>query len=92
MAAPAGNDILYDDALCEQGRNFCNKIWNCFRLMKGFEIDENLQQPLVNKVATEWFTSKLAQTAAEVDDLMKKYRLSEAMMAIYKLYTDEFSS
>lgn len=91
MSAPAGNDILYDDSLCEQGRNFCNKIWNCFRLVKGWEVAD-IEQPMTSKLACDWFESKLALTAAEVEDLMKKYRLSEAMMAIYKLYCDEFSS
>ena len=91
LSAPAGNDILYDDALCEQGRNFCNKIWNCFRLVKGWEV-KDMQQPGYARLATDWFASKLAETDAEVADLFSKYRLSEALMTIYKLYTDEFSS
>jgi valyl-tRNA synthetase len=91
LSAPAGNDILYDDALCEQGRNFCNKIWNCFRLVKGWEVADT-QQPLYARLATNWFAAKLAETDAEVADLFAKYRLSEALMTIYKLYTDEFSS
>ena len=91
MSAPAGNDILYDDALCEQGRNFNNKIWNCFRLVKGWEVTE-MAQPAYAALATRWFASMLAKTAAEVADLFSKYRLSEALMTIYKLYTDEFSS
>ncbi len=90
LSAPAGNDILYDDALCEQGRNFCNKIWNCFRMVKGLEV-QNIPQPTTAKEATEWFRNKLNEAAAEIDDLMNKYRLSEALMAVYKLYTDEFS-
>ncbi|MCQ2341866.1 MAG: valine--tRNA ligase [Paludibacteraceae bacterium] len=90
LSAPAGNDILYDDSLCEQGRNFCNKIWNCFRMIQGLAV-EDMPQPTASKTATDWFRSKLNAVAAEVDDLMKKYRLSEALMAIYKLYTDEFS-
>jgi len=90
LSAPAGNDILYDDALCEQGRNFCNKIWNCFRMVKSLEV-KDMEQPETSKVAVEWFRSCLNKAAMEIDDLMKKYRLSEALMAVYKLYTDEFS-
>ncbi|MCQ2328902.1 MAG: valine--tRNA ligase [Paludibacteraceae bacterium] len=90
LSAPAGNDILYDDSLCEQGRNFCNKIWNCFRMVKGLEV-QDMPQPTTAKEATEWFRNQLSQTTAEIDDLMSKYRLSEALMTIYKLYTDEFS-
>ena len=90
LCAPAGNDILYDDSLCEQGRNFCNKIWNCFRMMQGLEVAD-FAQPETSKTATQWFSAKLAQKAAEIADLMHKYRLSEALMEIYKLYCDEFS-
>ena len=90
LSAPAGNDILYDDSLCEQGRNFCNKIWNCFRLIKGFEV-ANSQQPTANAYAIRWFDAKLRQTEDEIADLFSKYRLSEALMEIYKLYCDEFS-
>ena len=91
LSAPAGNDILFDDALCEQGRNFNNKIWNAFRLVKGWEVAD-IKQPEYAALATEWFESMLAKTATEVDDLFKKYRLSEALMAVYKLFWDEFSS
>ena len=91
LSAPAGNDILFDDALCEQGRNFNNKIWNAFRLVKGWEVAD-IEQPEYAALATEWFESMLAKTVAEVDDLFSKYRLSEALMAIYKLFWDEFSS
>ena len=91
LSAPAGNDILFDDALCEQGRNFNNKIWNAFRLVKGWEVAD-IEQPEYAAIATEWFESMLAKTAAEVDDLFSKYRLSEALMAVYKLFWDEFSS
>ena len=91
LAAPAGNDILFDDALCEQGRNFNNKIWNAFRLVKGWEVAD-IAQPEYARLATEWFESMLAKTAAEVADLFGKYRLSEALMAVYKLFWDEFSS
>ena len=91
LSAPAGNDILFDDALCEQGRNFNNKIWNAFRLVKGWEVTD-IEQSEYTALATEWFESMLAKTAAEVDDLFSKYRLSEALMAVYKLFWDEFSS
>ena len=90
LSAPAGNDILYDDSLCEQGRNFCNKIWNCFRMVKGLEIAD-IPQPQTSAYAIRWFDAKLSETASEIADLFGKYRLSEALMAIYKLYTDEFS-
>ena len=92
LAAPAGNDILFDDALCEQGRNFCNKIWNAFRLIKGWTVDDSLQATEAARLATHWFESKQNEVAAEVADLFKKYRLSEALMAVYKLFWDEFSS
>ncbi len=92
LAAPAGNDILYDDALCEQGRNFNNKIWNAFRLVKGWNVDETLPQPQTAAIAIEWFDAQLNRTLEEVKDLFRKYRLSEALMAIYKLFWDEFSS
>ncbi len=91
LAAPAGNDILFDDALCEQGRNFNNKIWNAFRLVKGWNVAE-VAQPEYARLATEWFEAMLAKTIAEVDDLFGKYRLSEALMVVYKLFWDEFSS
>lgn len=92
LGAPAGNDIMYDDSLCEQGRNFCNKIWNAFRLVKGWEVDGNISQPESAKLGVEWFSAKLNNTIAEVDDLMGKFRISEALMAIYRLFWDEFSS
>ena len=92
LAAPAGNDILYDDALCEQGRNFNNKIWNAFRLVKGWNVDETLPQPQTAAIAVEWFDAQLNRTLEEVKDLFGKYRLSEALMAVYKLFWDEFSS
>ncbi|MFV0272034.1 MAG: valine--tRNA ligase [Macellibacteroides fermentans] len=92
MAAPAGNDVLFDDSLCEQGRNFNNKIWNAFRLVKGWTVDETIEQPEASATAIRWFQMQLAKTIAEVDDSFSKYRLSEAMMAVYKLFWDEFSS
>ena len=91
LSAPAGNDILFDDTLCEQGRNFNNKIWNAFRLVKGWNVAD-IEQPEYAKLATDWFDAILAKTAAEVNDLFEKYRLSEALMAVYKLFWDEFSS
>ena len=91
LAAPAGNDVLYDDKLCEQGRNFCNKIWNAFRLVKGWNIADS-EQPESSRLAIEWFEAKLASTLDEVKDLFGKFRLSEALMAIYRLFWDEFSS
>ena len=92
MAAPAGNDIPFDEALCEQGRNFNNKIWNAFRLIKGWTVDDTITQPEASATAVKWFKMQLDKTIAEVDDLFSKYRLSEAMMVIYKLFWDEFSS
>ena len=92
LSAPAGNDILFDDALCEQGRNFNNKIWNAFRLIKGWNVDENLAQPESSRIAVEWFDAQLKKAIAEMDDLFSKYRLSEALMCVYKLFWDEFSS
>ncbi len=91
LAAPAGNDILYDDKLCEQGRNFCNKIWNAFRLVKGWEVAE-IEQPEYARKATAWFDAKLNETLVDVKDLFSKFRLSEALMAVYRLFWDEFSS
>ena len=91
LAAPAGNDILYDDSLCEQGRNFNNKIWNAFRLVKGWEVAD-IEQPEYAKTTVKWFEAVLNKTLAEVDDLFGKFRLSEALMAVYKLFWDEFSS
>ena len=91
LSAPAGNDILFDEALCEQGRNFNNKIWNAFRLVKGWQVAD-IEQPEASKTATAWFEAKLRETNAELDDLFKKYRISEALMAVYKLFWDEFSS
>lgn len=92
LTAPAGNDIPFDEALCEQGRNFNNKIWNAFRLVKGWEVDKNIEQPESARIAIEWFKNILAKTIAELDDSFGKYRLSEALMAVYKLFWDEFSS
>ena len=92
LTSPAGNDLPFDESVCEQGRNFNNKIWNAFRLIKGWKVDENTEQPETAKIAVEWFRNKLAETIAEVDDLFSKYRLSEALMLLYKLFWDEFSA
>ena len=91
LAAPAGNDILFDETLCEQGRNFCNKIWNAFRLVKGWEVADE-EQPKAAETATRWFEAQLVKAHAELDDLFSKYRLSEALMTVYRLFWDEFSS
>ncbi|MDE6392623.1 MAG: valine--tRNA ligase [Muribaculaceae bacterium] len=91
LAAPAGHDIMYDDSLCEQGRNFCNKIWNSFRLIKGWEVAD-AAQPESSRLAVEWFDARLNATMAEMADLMGKFRISEALMALYRLFWDEFSS
>ena len=93
LSAPAGNDILFDESLCEQGRNFNNKIWNAFRLVKGWKVaDETSEMVSSNKIAVAWFEAKMKQVNAEIDDLFSKYRISEALMAVYKLFWDEFSS
>ncbi len=91
LSAPAGNDILFDESLCEQGRNFNNKIWNAFRLVKGWQVADTAQ-PEANAIATRWFEAKLKQTNAEVNDLFHKYRISDALMTVYRLFWDEFSS
>lgn len=92
LTSPAGNDLPFDESVCEQGRNFNNKIWNAFRLIKGWETDDTIPQPETAKIAAEWFRSKLSETIAELDDLFSKYRLSEALMLLYKLFWDEFSA
>jgi valyl-tRNA synthetase len=92
LCSPAGGDLLFDEALTEQGRNFGNKIWNAFRLVKNWEIDETIEQPEHSKKAIEWFNQKLNQTIELIDDHFSKYRLSEALMVMYKLFWDEFSS
>lgn len=92
LAAPAGNDIPFDDSLCEQGRNFNNKIWNAFRLVKGWKVDETIPQPEASAIAIQWFRMQLNKTIASMDDSFGKYRLNEALMDVYKLFWDEFSS
>ncbi len=91
LSAPAGNDILFDEALCEQGRNFCNKIWNAFRLVKGWEVAD-IEQTGTSKLAVTWFEAKLKEANAELNDHFSKYRISDALMTVYKLFWDEFSS
>jgi len=91
LSAPAGNDILFDESLCEQGRNFNNKIWNAFRLVKGWQVAD-LQQNEASKIAVAWFDAKLKLANEELQDLFSKYRISEALMVVYKLFWDEFSS
>src|SRR5690554_5480606 len=92
LSSAAGNDLLFDEILCEQGRNFNNKIWNAFRLIRGWETDSSITQPESAKIAIDWFSSKLSETILEMDDLFSRYRLSEALMLLYKLFWDEFSS
>src|SRR6185436_5340227 len=92
FSSPAGNDLLYDEKLVEQGRNFANKIWNAFRLIKGWEIDSKLSQPEENKTAITWFESKMNQSLIELEDHFSKYRMSDALMCIYKLIWDDYCS
>ena len=92
LSAPAGNDILCDENLCEQGRNFNNKIWNAFRLIKGWQVNGGGKQPKASEIAIKWFEAKLRATNSEIDDLFSKYRISEALMVVYRLFWDEFSS
>ena len=91
LAAPAGNDILYDDSLCEQGRNFNNKIWNAFRLVKSWNVAD-IEQPEHSKLAVKWFESVLNSTLAEIEDLFSKFRLNDALMTVYRLFWEEFSA
>ena len=92
LSAPAGNDIIFDEALCDQGRSFCNKIWNAFRLVQGWQVDASLEQPETARLAVAWFEAALRKATDEIADLFKKYRLSEALMQVYHLFWDEFSS
>ncbi|MBI2281891.1 MAG: valine--tRNA ligase [Bacteroidetes bacterium] len=88
--AAAGNDLLFDESSCEQGKNFCNKLWNAFKLVKGWEIDETIPQPESAKVGIEWFNAQLNKTLVELEDNFEKYRLSEALMETYKLIWNDF--
>ncbi len=90
LCSPAGNDLPFDDSLCEQGASFSNKIWNAYRLVKGFDVDESIAQPEISKIAIEWFDAKFNQQLAEINDLFTKFRLSDALMATYKLVWDDF--
>ncbi|WP_417800160.1 valine--tRNA ligase [Tenacibaculum sp.] len=92
LSAAAGNDLLFDEDLCQQGKGFANKIWNTFRLIKGWEIDESLAQPETAKIGLAWYEAKFNKVLLEIEDHFSKYRLSDALMAIYKLITDDFSS
>lgn len=92
LCSPAGNDLLYDEGLIEQGRNFCNKIWNAMRLVKGWQVDPELLQPEVNKISIQWFDSVYNASLGNINDLFDDYRLSEALMAAYKLVWDDFCS
>ncbi|PQV45681.1 valyl-tRNA synthetase [Jejuia pallidilutea] len=92
LSSAAGNDLLFDEALCQQGKGFGNKIWNAFRLVQGWEIDEDLMQPETAKVGLEWYSSKFQKALTEIEDHFSKYRLSDALMTIYKLIMDDFSS
>ncbi|WP_296637487.1 valine--tRNA ligase [Polaribacter sp.] len=92
LSAPAGNDILFDEDLCQQGKGFANKIWNAFRLIKGWGVDANLAQSETAKIGLDWYEAKFQKTIVEIEDHFSKYRLSDALMAIYKLINDDFSS
>jgi valyl-tRNA synthetase len=92
LSASAGNDIMFDEELCNQGKGFTNKIWNAFKLIKGWEVSDSIPQPESSKVAIEWYEAKLQQTLLEIEDNFEKYRISDALMAIYKLVWDDFCS
>ncbi len=90
LCSPAGNDLMFDESYCEQGRNFCNKIWNAFRLVKGWSVDNTLQQSYGNKIAVEWFDNRLKEQVVLINELYDKYRMSEMLMTTYKLVWDDF--
>jgi valyl-tRNA synthetase len=92
FCSPAGNDLLFDEGLTEQGRNFSNKIWNAFRLVKSWEVDPQLEQPAHSAEAVQWFEAQMAKAFIDVEDQFRKYRVSDALMIVYKLFWDEFSS
>lgn len=92
LTSPAGNDLPFDESLCEQGRNFSNKIWNALRLIKGWEVDTSLQQPEYAKVAVHWFDARFNEALKDIEDNFKRYKLSEALMGVYKLIWDDFCS
>jgi len=92
LCSPAGNDLLFDERLCSQGRNFCNKLWNSFRLVKGWEVDNKAEQPEEAAIAVRWFTSKSDQAISKINDHFKKFRISDALMCIYRLVWDDYCS
>lgn len=92
LSSAAGNDLMFDEELCQQGKAFANKIWNAFRLIKGWEIDANLAQPATAKIGLEWYEAKFQKALSEMEDHFSKYRLSDALMSVYKLIMDDFSS
>jgi len=92
LCSPAGNDLLYDDSLPEQGRNFANKIWNAFRLVKGWKVDDGIVQPASSGAAVKWMNEVQKKATAEIDSHFRRFRISEALMTVYKLFWDEFSS
>ena len=92
LCSSAGNDILYDESMIEQGRNFCNKIWNSYRLIKSFAVDDTVEQSAAAKVAVDWFDAKLSQSIEQIEDHYSKFRISDALMTIYKLFWDDFCS
>ena len=92
MSSPAGNDLPFDESLCEQGRNFSNKIWNGFRLVKGWEVSDSIAQPESSKIAIEWYQAKFQETLKSIDASFEKFRISEALLSIYKLLWDDYSS
>ena len=92
VTSPAGNDLLFDEALCEQGRNFSNKLWNAFRLVKGWSVDANIEQPIHSKTAVEWMRQRINEVIAGMEEDFTRYRLSEALMSVYKLIWDDFCS
>ncbi len=92
LSSPAGNDLMFDEDLCQQGKQFANKIWNAFRLVKGWEVNAEIEQPKASKIAIEWYETKFQKVLAEIEDHFSKYRLSDALMSIYKLVWDDFAS
>src|SRR5690625_3345205 len=92
LSNAAGNDLLFDEALCQQGKNFGNKIWNAFRLIKNWEVDETIAQPESSKIALTWFKARFQEKLAEIEDHFSKYRISDALMTTYKLIWDDFCS
>ncbi len=92
LSSPAGNDLMFDEDLCQQGKQFANKIWNAFRLVKGWEVSSEIEQPEASKIAIDWYEAKFQKALAEIEDHFSKYRLSDALMVIYKLIWDDFAS